>query len=102
MIAIFLFLENNLKNSVLMPAMDNKTVKISRSKETLFQEPLGKLFNTNNVSIMVACGVSLILITLMIVFACKLIRQRNSIRRISNCHNNAERPDDSIPKTGSL
>lgn len=75
--------------SDLLPAMDNKTVEIdnknvemeskniqmvnntvgkSKPKETLFLDTLGRLFNTNSMPILVVSGVSLILITLMIVF----------------------------------
>lgn len=73
--------------------MVNKTDGISKPKETLCPDTLGRLFNTNTMSIMVVSGVSLILITLMIVFASKLIRERYSNRRILNCHNK-----DSIPE----
>lgn len=72
--------------------MDNKTVEMDKPKETF----LGTLFNTNNVSLMVVSVVSLILITLMIVFAHKLIRKKSSQRRIFNCHHKEKLPDDSM------
>lgn len=49
--------------------IDRKTVEISRPKDTLFQDTLGTLFNTNHMTIMVGSVVSLILISLLLVFA---------------------------------
>lgn len=49
--------------------MDNKTVEISKPKETLFQGILGTLFNTNSMAIMVVSVVGLILI-ILILFLC--------------------------------
>lgn len=72
---------------------DNKTVEIGKPEKILLPDTLGSLFNTNTMSIMVVSGVSLILITLMIVFAYKLIRKRYLKRRILACHN-----EDSIPE----
>lgn len=72
--------------------MDNKTIQIDTPKETF----LGTLFNTHNVSLMVVSVVSLILITLMIVFVYKLIRTKSSQRRIFNCHHKEQVPDDSM------
>lgn len=93
-----------------MSAMDNKTVEmdnktgkmdkttdeINKPKEILFQDTLGTMFNTNNMSIMVVSEASLILVTLMIVFAYKLIRKKYSERRKLNCHNKEKLPDDSM------
>ncbi|XP_052680454.1 uncharacterized protein LOC128161252 [Crassostrea angulata] len=76
--------------------MDNKTVEISKPKETLFHGILSTLFNTNNMSIMIVSVVGLILITLMFVFAYKLIRKKCSQRRILNCHNKENLPGDSM------
>lgn len=76
--------------------MDNKNVEISKPKETLFQDILGTLFNTNSMAIMVVFVVGLILITLMIVFAYKQIRKKCSQRCILNCHNKEKLPDDSM------
>nr|XP_034304991.1 uncharacterized protein LOC117682126 [Crassostrea gigas] len=76
--------------------MDNKIVEIGKPKETLFQGILDPLFNTNSMSIMVVSVVTLILITLMIVFVSKLIRKKCSQRRIFNCHSKEKLPDDSM------